>query len=58
MVEAASSKDDDGKLIFTDVQGNVTGWFCLAEVQGYSAEPEPLASKLTVAFVKPPEAKE
>jgi hypothetical protein len=57
-VEAANVKEDDGKLIFTDAQGNLTGSFYLAEVQGYSAEPAPLPSQLTVKFVGPAEPPE
>jgi hypothetical protein len=38
-VEASSVKEDDGRLILTDAQGNLAGSFYLTEVQGYSVEP-------------------
>ena len=37
-VEAANVKDADGKLVFTDIQGNLVGSFCSKDVQGYSVE--------------------
>jgi len=38
-VIAAKVKEDDGELIFTDVQGAPKGFCCLADLQGYSVEP-------------------
>ena len=37
-IEAANVKDADGKLVFTDIQGNLVGSFWIADVQGYSVE--------------------
>jgi hypothetical protein len=38
-VEAADVKEDGGKLIFTDLQGNLAGCFLLAEVQSWLVAP-------------------
>jgi hypothetical protein len=39
--KAEKVNDADGKLVFTDAQGNLTGSYCSGDVQGYSSQERP-----------------